>query len=82
MTKKALPSSLLIFFLVGCSNLTLPLEFVEYQNDYEIKSTFVEQKGDVYYRQKDINELAIEKIDGVNIKTNKYSFSSLAFPSS
>lgn len=77
MIKKALPSFLLVFLLTGCSNLTLPLEFVEYQNDYEIKSTFVEQKGAIYYRQKDINELAIEKIDGVNIKTNKYSFKEL-----
>ena len=76
MKKKNIYLLSLVILLSGCS-ASIPLEFIEYKPTDNILKTFIKEQDDIYYRNDDIKTLDIKHIDGVNIKTNKYSFSNL-----
>ena len=63
--------------LVGCNESSIPLEYKPYQYKNTALATFKSEKGDIYYRNDKVKTLAIDKIDGVNVKTNIYEFKDL-----
>lgn len=75
MKKNILSLFILTPILLGCNSLPLkyiPYEYISSQN------TFFNSEGDIYYRQDKINPLHIDKIDGVNLKYNKYDINNLS----
>ena len=77
MKKNSLCLLLLVAVLSACSEKAIPLEFKEYVPLTDAKETFIEERGDIYYRQKDVATLNVPEIDGVNIKRDIHSYSSL-----
>ena len=74
--KKFYSLTLLTLLLSGCNN-ALTLEFVKYQYIESPLQTYVEEKGDIYYRDDHITTLVVEEIEDVNIKTKVYEFKEL-----
>ena len=68
--------SISLLVLSGCSKEVV-LEHKPYDFSYEVKETFKEEKGDIHYREDKINNLHIDKVEGINIKTNVYDVKEL-----
>ena len=77
MNKKVFSLFILIGLLSACRSDVLPLEHHGYSYLESAKKTFIKNNEDIYYRNDDIKSLELPSIEGVNIKTNITSFSSL-----
>ena len=78
MNKKAYSLLFLVCVLTSCKSSALPLEYHQYANDAKVKTTFKEEKGDIYYRNDKVQTFQLPEIEGVNIKSGITSYSSLS----
>lgn len=77
MNKKRYSLILLIAVLSGCQSSSIPLEHLKYENMSTPLVTFRKESGDIYYRNDNVSTLNVDVKEGVNVKTNVYSFNNL-----